>query len=400
MKKRIIYLGYLELTKYTVENFYLSTLSENGYDVTYWDLSSLFFKTVPQKSIKKIDNIIVEQINSYSVLAKLINKNSKSLYILLMSFDGRIFRLYYLLNKYGCQTMTFHLFSMPFYNLKKKKYYLLHKLIHLKRKNLIYKLNLEFMVFLIKCKYMNYFDYVLTSGNIGNLYIKKYFSKNQTCISRSKILSFNTTDYNIFINNKYSSTTLDYPYILFIDEYYPFHPDTLLFNGKFNMDPNEYFTQINSVFSLFEKKYSMPVVIAAHPKAVKYKDNNFFNNRLVFFEKTADLVKGCKFVITHDSTALNYAIFNKKPIFLLKSSIIKEALPDNYNIIDNLAVFLDSYLYDMDDRFLWKLPDTVELSENQKALYSTLINKYHKAENSIQSNEELILQYVKEIFSK
>lgn len=394
MKNSIIYLGYLPLTRKIVNDFCLSVLINHGFDVVYWDLSALFFKQNNLQDVNDVDNVKIVKIHTYSRLISLIKEYPNSLYIVLMSFNGMLLRLFFYLSKFNCMTMTFSLCSIPFHLLKKKKN-IIHKLLRLKVKSIVNKLSFELMKFLINHRYVKYFDYVLTSGNINNTFpTSKIYAHNTT------ILCFNTTDYNIFINNQHARLMLSYKYILFIDEYYPFHPDILLFNGESKLNPCEYYKQINSTFEIFEKKYSMPVVIAAHPKAVKYRENNFFNNRLVFFDKTSDLVRGCEFVISHDSTALNYAVFNMKPVFLLKSSIIKKALPDNYDTIDNLALFLKSYIYDMDKMDLWKLPNKVDLSDNQHILYSNLINKYHKAENSTQSNEELILKYVKEIFHK
>lgn len=316
-----------------------------------------------------------------------------------MSFNGLLLRLFIYLNRYDCKTMTFNLCSIPFHLLSEKKS-LLHKLSKIKMRNIINKFNFELMLFLIQHQYLRYFDYILTSGTMGDTYVRELVNKNLICLNNTRVLYFNTTDYNTFINTNGHGLVLDYSYILFIDEYYPFHPDVLLFSGKSKLDPDAYFKQLNATFDVFEEKYSLPVVIAAHPKAVKYKEKNYFNGRVVLFDKTASLVAKSKFVISHDSTALNYALFNMKPIVLLKSKTIQKALPENYNVINNLSKFLNSYLYDMDNIVPDKLQNAIVLTDNQRYLYTSLINEYHKAKNITQSNEKLMKQYVEQIFNE
>ena len=399
MKNEIIYLGYLPLTQKVADDFCMLTLSKHGYNIIYWDLSSLFFKRVIPQSLSFVDDIKIVKVSAYSELAKLIKLHSNSLYIILMSFNGLLLRLFIYLNRYDCKTMTFNLCSIPFHLLSEKKS-LLHKLSKIKMRNIINKFNFELMLFLIQHQYLRYFDYILTSGTMGDTYVRELVNKNLICLNNTRVLYFNTTDYNTFINTNGHGLVLDYSYILFIDEYYPFHPDVLLFSGKSKLDPDAYFKQLNATFDVFEEKYSLPVVIAAHPKAVKYKEKNYFNGRVVLFDKTASLVAKSKFVISHDSTALNYALFNMKPIVLLKSKTIQKALPENYNVINNLSKFLNSYLYDMDNIVPDKLQNAIVLTDNQRYLYTSLINEYHKAKNITQSNEKLMKQYVEQIFNE
>lgn len=399
MKNEIIYLGYLPLTQKIANDVCIFHLLKCGYNVVYWDLSYLFFKKMVAQDLSPVSSVKIIEVSTYSELAGLIKVHSNSLYIVLMSFNGMLLRLFMHLNKYGCKTMTFNICSIPFHLLSEKTS-LLYKFHRIKVRNIINRLNYELMLFLIRHRYLRYFDYVLTSGTMGNTYVRGFVKGNLKCLYNTQVLYFNTMDYNIFMNHKDHSSVLNYPYILFIDEYYPFHPDTLLFEGKPKLDSDTYFKQLNAAFDVFEEKYSLPVIIAAHPKAIKYREKNFFNERIVFFGKTASLVENSEFVISHDSTALDYALFNMKPIVLLKSSAIQKAFPRNYNVINNLANMLDSYLYDMDNIVSDNLPNNIMLSDNQRYLYASLIKKYHKAKDVTQSNEKLMELYVNQIFNE
>lgn len=398
--KKVIFLDYLPLTQKTIEDFGLSCLNNEEFEVEYWNLQQIFFKkTVILDDLKDTKGIKVLNINNYCDLKKLIKDNANAIFIILMTFDGRMLRLLFYLNKFNCVSVTYNLISIPFHELRWKKTFL-EKIYNLKLTSVFLKIKLYLILFLIKKQYINFYDYILISGSLGSMYLELYFKNNKRIKSKTKLLSFNTTDYNIYLNNKNIKTGSipNYPYILFIDQYYPFHPDVLLFDNKSLLDANEYYTQLNNSFKIFEEKYSMPVIIAAHPKAIKYKDKNYFDNRTVIFNNTFDLVKNSQFVITHDSTALNYAIFCNKPIVLFNSNLIKIALPNNYYNIVNLTKYLYTYIYNMDDIYSWNLPKHIQLSEEQIRLFPSLIIQYHKALNTSMSNEKLLINYVRQIF--
>jgi hypothetical protein len=138
------------------------------------------------------------------------------------------------------------------------------------------------------------------------------------------------------LSNKIESTN---KYILFLDEYLPLHPDTILLGIK-TIKPNDYYPELNKYFDFVEKKYGLPVIIAAHPKALKYHDKNYFNGRQVLFNQTAALTKDALFVIAHDSTSVNYPIyFNKKIHFITSNNIMNDIAEVHWNTL-NFAKYL------------------------------------------------------------
>ena len=84
----------------------------------------------------------------------------------------------------------------------------------------------------------------------------------------------------------------------------------------------------------------MPIVIAAHPAATKYKENNPFNGRDLIYNQTSELVKSCEMVLAHFTTALSYVVLNDKNLILLTSDAIKEVRPEIDEFIIRLADLL------------------------------------------------------------
>jgi hypothetical protein len=112
-------------------------------------------------------------------------------------------------------------------------------------------------------------------------------------------------------------------YIVFIDQYEPFHPDIKLL-GLIASTPDVYYSQMNVFFNAIEVKYKCKVVIAAHPKSEEYRRKDYFEGRKVYFGKTAELVKNAKGVIFHSSTAISYAIMFNKPLMPVYTRQMKE----------------------------------------------------------------------------
>lgn len=109
----------------------------------------------------------------------------------------------------------------------------------------------------------------------------------------------------------------------------PLHPDTKLFKMK-NIKPNIYYPQLCEFFQRVENQYCMPIVIAAHPKAVEYKEKKFFEGREILFNRTAELCQNAHFVLAHDSTSVNYPIAFSKKIHFIASKNIKSGIIEYY----------------------------------------------------------------------
>jgi hypothetical protein len=114
-------------------------------------------------------------------------------------------------------------------------------------------------------------------------------------------------------------------YILYIDDCLAMSFDFVLGAQKPIVEPSEYFPVLRQFFSRLESRCKMPVVVAAHPNGKEfhgYKD--YFGERAVFFDATAELSLNCHFAMTHYSSAITYPVLLRKPILLLNSKQLRK----------------------------------------------------------------------------
>lgn len=319
--KNIVYLRYLPLTLKVYNDFYVKEAINLGLNVEYWDLTSLFFK--PNENIEDSSHLCsVKKLNSYiefETKIKDLNTLNSTLFISIMTFEPRIGMLYRILTKYNCTLSVFgrNMFPLP-ENSKNCRLFLMELLKKIYLKKLYsYMKSLNFIL-MIKRGRIKKYDIIFLGGTFGWQGIGRISKKS---ISNSEIVKVNSDDYDNYLEVRNTNTEKSEKYILFLDEYLPLHPDTQLFKIK-NVTSENYYPELCDFFSRVENQFNMPVVIAAHPKAIRYKTENFFDGRKIVFDETANLTEACDFVIAHDSTSINYPIcFNKKILFISSKSI-------------------------------------------------------------------------------
>ena len=134
-------------------------------------------------------------------------------------------------------------------------------------------------------------------------------------------------------------------YAVFLDLNMPYHSDLAL-DGLKTVVPSDYYRSLNRFFSIIEEQQGIKIVIVAHPKTNLNLD--VFEGREVYRLITAEIVKDAKFVITHHSTSLNYAVLNMK-VFLfiqMKWKICMQTVGSKE--IKSLANFIDAPVYNID----------------------------------------------------
>ena len=332
------------MTQKVYNDFYLKEVENIGLQVEYWDVTKLFFKSIPDvedsshlvntikfKSYKEVETRIISEAEIDNVL-----------FISIMSFDQLIKKLYILLTKYNCTLGVFGRNVLPFGanpNMSLVDYL---KKINIKR--VLNFINFKILIKHLKSGKIKKYDFVFLAGNYGWRGIGR-ISKSD--IKNSVQININSDDYDacsLLLNNQSSTNN----YILFLDEYLPLHPDTILLGIK-TIKENDYYPELNKYFDFVEKKYNLPIVIAAHPKALKYHKKNYFNGRKVLFNKTAELTKDALFVLAHDSTSVNYPIyFNKKIHFITSKNIMNDIAEVHWNTL-NFAKYLGCNYQYFDD---------------------------------------------------
>ncbi len=139
----------------------------------------------------------------------------------------------------------------------------------------------------------------------------------------------NTIDYNeckraLFHNSMEIEEKLPKRYIVFIDEYMPFHPDAISLGMK--IEAAKYYEEVESYLDRVSQLFNMPVVIAAHPKADYSKHPECYKGKTILQFKTAELVKNAKLVITHISIAISMALICKIPFLLISTDEVEKTI--------------------------------------------------------------------------
>tara|TARA_X000000950_G_scaffold289037_1_gene409256 strand:+ start:7924 stop:9084 length:1161 start_codon:yes stop_codon:yes gene_type:complete len=364
---QIVYLSSLPL-KNLSKDFYVHELKNlKGLEVQFWNLTEVLFglKTSEEK------NNFEKNIGNHTQFKNEIKlqNNEKTLYITSIAFEYRSLLLYYFLKKHNCKTLFFARGALP-------QYKLIDKLNNLNFNRIIifFKNRIAFLF-----KYLNIvntFDYLLTSGLDG---YKTIGVGSEIDLKKSKKYYINSIDKEIY-DDANPELALDNNILVFIDEYMPFHPDFKLLNID-TVPESEYYNELNLFFSRIEKKLKMQVVICAHPKAENYKTKNYFENRKIYFNKTCEIIKLSRGVISHNSTAINFAVLSKKPIIFITSNLIKRFNPilDKQILLHSKILnsnFIDIDNYQQKNLFFWEINEVVYKSWKRKYLtYNVNQNK-------------------------
>jgi hypothetical protein len=171
-------------------------------------------------------------------------------------------------------------------------------------------------------------------------------------IRNAKKIWAHSFDYNTFLKLRDQASSKNI--IVFIDTGPSGgHPDLKLFKAKPFSNAENYYPAMNKVFNSLELFFNAPVVIAGHPKIDYSREKDIFEHREILFEKTAELIRDCKLVVSNGSTADNFAVLWKKPILFittdeLENSPQKKILEAECKLLDTKVINANHFFDDID----------------------------------------------------
>lgn len=149
----------------------------------------------------------------------------------------------------------------------------------------------------------------------------------KTCHVKDKnthILWAHTLDYDVFLDQRGVPPKLEEIKTgVFLDCFYPFHPDNIRAGAKPYTTKEEYYPSLRHFFDVLETRYKVQVIIAAHPRSNYGATDRSYGNRPVVLGKTAELVRNSQFVLNHWSTSVNYAVLYHKPVLFISTEQIE-----------------------------------------------------------------------------
>lgn len=308
MKKCII----LHTANYSskIKNYFcVDELIKNGVDVEFWNVGPI---TVNEHLAEEFSQgLVVRTINNKQEYVELIKRNDDALYFLYINYAWYSLYIYRILSKYDRKIVYCTSGCLPLSDKNKRS---LIKLIRLRPRQIIHRLFSILLQLYLKTPLFNPSDFILKSCNIATTDYK---------ISYNTIwIGINSSDYQGYKKLNNVNTPND-RYIVYIDQYLPFHNDFLI-HGISHIDYLRFFSALNNLFNELEKKYDCRVVIAAHPSSTLYKETNYFYGREIIYGKTCELIKNCIGAISCNSTAISFPVLDYKPILLYTSNEIKE----------------------------------------------------------------------------
>lgn len=300
--------------------FYINDLINDGFCVEVWDVS--FFSNVGRDVPDKIDLNYVHEVNNINKLRLLLDniEIKETCFIVECNLDRFNYPIFRELCKRECYTVKFDFYSNIIYG----------------KQTLTLKTIGRRMLHLPSFLFNKIIDYFKWRNINYNVYLSPYNSPMVTG-------GINHPDYNDFVFHR-EPPILNYPYIVFCDMYYPLHPEEKALFG--DVDPSSYYNHMKCLFDYIEKQTGLPVVIAAHPKAIY--EHMEFGERVIIKYKTNNLVVNSSKVIVHKSNSISFAVLANKEILCVANS---HMLNFNYLKVGFLGLqqVLGLHIHNIDD---------------------------------------------------
>lgn len=365
--KKIIILEHEPLSDRLYRIWMLDEFKKRNISYEYWDLSVLCNHPL-SKSALSINDEGVVKLNTIELFLSHLNRVNINETVFIVEIFQRWsnYKIFKILSRKKCFCIKIDLYANttipePFRD---------------KFKKLFYNWNLFTSLYAR--------SFVIYSRIVNIKPIRDIFSSSQIS---NRSIDINHPDYEEF-NGDYEDIGITEEFALFIDEYYPLHPDLPYCYNLYDIDVEHYRKLMQSFFLFVEKKYKLKIVVAAHPKA-GYKGNEF-GDRLIMKGKTCALVKASKFIIMHESNSLSFIALADKPFAMVYPDSYKTS-PKLYNYFLSLAKYYRKPTYNL-DRDDWNFVKFDKLDSEFRKMYIYSFLTSNKSSNK--KNIDIVLNYI------
>ena len=157
-------------------------------------------------------------------------------------------------------------------------------------------------------------DYSVVAGT------ESFNSKSQ---HKSRIIYGHNLDYDYLFNHQTTSSKHDENMIVFLDTDEAYHPDYISLGVKPHVNPAAYFSTMNHGLDLIGRSLGKKVVVAAHPRS-NYSDKEHKFAFPMVKNRSYELINNAYAVVSHGSTALQWAVLKQKPILLVTTDELQK----------------------------------------------------------------------------
>lgn len=324
--KKIIVICHEPLTVQIKSNFYLDDYVVAGFNVEYWDISQVVYPGIIL--VDQLKELYMRKIDSLDSLKKTLDsEDTKNIvFIVEVNYAWNNRYIFKLLSDKQC-----YIVRIDMYGNTVLKVPLRYKLAELSvfRLPAIIKRQIQ----------QKRFD--LFAKRNGMKGYNKIFSSSLQVINRVPI---NHPDYESY--KRTLTVESENKYIVFLDVFFPLHPDLIYMYGFKSISAFGYQRSLVSFFDKMEKRFNLPVVIAAHPKS-NYAGTEFGNRKIVKGD-TSLLVRKAAMVFLHSSNSVSSVILNNKPFELITNNEYNK-IRLLKNTLNKLAFVLGKHIYNIDE---------------------------------------------------
>lgn len=362
--KDIIIISHEPLTINLKRLFYIDDYIREGFNVEYWDLSVIIYGKLDLED--KLDELYIRKFLSFEswqlelrkinimstiFIVEVVNVwKNRIIFKTLSDINAFIVRI----DQYGNTALAM------------SKYDILEKLLNLKNipKLITNKISSKrYNSYKRKYNIQNYNLY-FGSSSLGNI-VTNYI---------------NHPDYEQYLVKKDGIEVVK-PFILFIDNYFPLHPDFEIFYGVKLDGADQYQKSLCLYFDYLESKYGIPIVIAAHPKANYCRET--FDGRQIVKYRTVELVIQSSYVIMHASNSISFVLLANKPLLMITTNGYK-AVSFLYLRLKQLARLVSCQILNIDEQEYNKVNfNTVDRISRDEYIYTYLTKEDIKGKHNI-----------------
>jgi len=382
MIKKIIVLTDSPFNKRDFDRFGIQILKGNRFEIEIWDITGVLHTIYPSyEKIPENKDYTIRLFTSRSgIIGEISRLDDHCMVNCFIDFGLNTFFLFHALSKRQIQFCFFQGISFPNPIIKRDKRMNLRnifkRILALRITDIINHTFKKIMVKNFRLFGINAASLVILTGK------KSHDAKIYPVNENTKLLWAHALDYDLYLKENNEEFTGETAGGVFLDEYNPFHPDFAYMGMNSPFLPEEYYPQLCAFFSRLEREWGTTITIAAHPRSKYDTLPDFFEGRSVIKGKTIHLVRKSQFVITHMSTALNFAILYNKPLLFVTTDKMQKMdagkfIPGLY--IDAVASELNSTPINLDHT--GRLPKEIVLQLDPVA-YKNYRSNYIKKEGT------------------
>lgn len=205
--------------------------------------------------------------------------------------------------------------------------------------------------------------------------------------SKSIMIKGHHADYDRYLEKKEREMKFKKDYFVFLDQNVPFHQDLVEMHMN-DINENNYYSSVLNFLEITKKKYNLNYLISPHPRSDLKKLKKYFGN-MVSEMNTLETVRQCKFVLCHDSTAVNFAFLFFKPVISIYDNELANSKYNHLKAIKRFCYRTRSPLKNVHR-------DEIEDYDFQisKQFYSEFINNFVKCHNENKKRVDILTEYI------